>query len=112
MDWSYWSDVSFWAVLWFLFAAFVFVFYCIMGFAVIITPLFVDYVIREMGGLKGLVGRLGWLIGASLAKSGGMGVLVSILFVVIGLFIEVNPDSMIGRHPSLPVAVLVVCAFR
>src|SRR5262249_31494631 len=78
------------------------------GIAVIITPVLVDYVIRRMGGLKGLLGCLGWCFGFALTLSGAMGFVTSIF---VALFMLASTASLVGENPYFQLASLVVTAF-
>jgi hypothetical protein len=110
MDWShFWSDVSLFAWIRFVFAAFPFVMMILAGFAVVVTPPLIDHIIRKMDGLKGFAGCLGWCVGVSLALSSAMGLITSILIVLIGL---ASTGSAIGENPPAQLASLalsVVC---
>src|SRR5690348_16078063 len=89
-----WPELFQYAQILSLFAAFAFVAIFMVGLIVIITPRLIDYIIRRMGGLKGLAGRLVWCLGASLAVSGAVfGLLMSILIALLRLFTE---RSVIG----------------
>jgi hypothetical protein len=110
MDWShFWSAVQLWTMIAFFGATAAFVVIILAGFVVVVTPPLVDYIIRKMGGLKGLAGFFGWGIGVSLSMLGatsiGMSLFVALLTLIAhGTIVPGDPSALFAL-----LAVGVVC---